>query len=276
MLTKIKLCLLKIHTMKLIPIKILILSIAFLSVFSCKKDDDTPVDDPKSENRKALGTSAKDILSQDNYKILTVEFVYSNGFRPDATTLSGFRTVIEERINKPEGIIFIETEINAPQGAPFTTSEIREIENERRTKYTEGNNIALYVFFANGNADTDTNTSVTLGTAYQNTSIVIYEKTILDLAASTSDPEFTKRFLEANTLHHEFGHILGLVNIQNDDIHPTGHLDTVHSKHCVITDCLMYFELNEPFRILQKVEQRGAVPQFDSLCIEDLRAKGGR
>lgn len=257
-------------------INIFLLLFSVLTLFSCKKDEGIPMNDPKAENLKALGTSAEDILSLDNYDKLTVEFVYANGFRPNDSTFQVFRELIEARVNKPGGINIFETVIPPPQNAPYTSTEIREIESQNRTKYTEGNTIAVYVFFANGKASTDTNTSVTLGTAYQNTSIVVYEQTLKDLAAPTQNYTENLIFLESNTLHHEFGHILGMVNIQGDDIHPTGHEDPAHSKHCVVENCLMYFESNNPLRIIERAQSRGEVPQFDPLCIADLQAKGGK
>ncbi len=245
-------------------------------IISCKKDDSDTNADPKAENRKALGLSAANILSADIYDKLTVEFVYSNGFRPQDASINAFRTFLENTINKPGGITFNETVINTPDNVPFTTDEINSIEDANRTKYTAGKNLAIYVFFANGSSTNDTNTSVTLGTAYQNTSMIVYEKTLMDLANRTINPAEALLYLESNTIHHEFGHILGLVNVQNDDVHPADHEDTMHAKHCVIENCLMYFESRNPLRIMQRITNRAPVPEFDDLCKADLRAKGGK
>ena len=76
-------------------------------------------------------------------------------------------------------------------------------------------------------------------------------------------------------MQHEFGHILGLVNIQNDDIH-TDHEDIAHNKHCKIEDCLMYFESNIRFQIITRFSGRKSISVLDPLCIEDLQAKGGK
>lgn len=263
--------------MKKSTIKFLLLATILVSIISCKKEDDNSGNgDFKAENRRALGVSASNILSSDIYDKLTVEFVYATGFRPQEETISSFRTFLEDRINKPGGITFVETVIDAPTNAPFDAEKIRIIEDENRKKYTDGSNLAVYVFFANGNSTNDTNASVTLGNAYQNTSIAIFEKTLMDLADRTLAPMAALRFLESNTLQHEFGHILGLVNIQNDDIHPTDHEDSAHIKHCVIEECLMYFESRNPSFIMERMAERRNTPVFDDLCLADLRAKGGK
>ncbi|WP_232729140.1 membrane metalloprotease [Ulvibacter sp. MAR_2010_11] len=252
----------------------MIILLAIVTIAACKKDDgDNPTTDPKAENRKALGTSAEDILSEDIYTKLTVEIVYSGGFRPTDATIVGLQNFLNQRVNKPEGISINETFIDAPAGAPFTIEEIRAIEEEHRTIYTVDNSIAIYIFFANGSNAGDTSTTVTLGSAYRNTSIVVYEKTIRDLANNSANIDLTE--LELSTLTHEFGHIFGLVNIQSDDIH-TSHEDTAHLKHCMVEDCLMYFESTNGLLLVELLENRRPVPGFDPLCIADLQAKGGK
>lgn len=250
----------------------LVLLIGLLTFSSCKKDDDTPINDPTAENRKALGVSAEDLLSDDVYTSLTVEFVYPGSFRPTDIAINNFINFLTERLNKPNGITIVETVISAPSGAPFSVAEIRDIEDEFRTEYNTANKMAVYVFFSNGSSANDTDTTVTLGTAYLNTSIVVYEKTLKDLANQNSNLDLST--LETSTLTHEFGHILGLVNIQNDDIH-TNHEDPAHLKHCQVDTCLMYFESNSAHKIIEYFSRGNQIPVLDPLCIADLQSKGG-
>jgi len=260
--------------MKSISLRIIFLFISILGLISCKKDDDTvALIDIKAENRKSLGTSSEDLLSNDGYSKLTVEFVFSESYRPTSTTVNDFRIFLEERLNKPSGINFVETIINESAGAPFNTNEIKAIEEENRTIYSQGNNIAVYIFFSNGKSSNDTNTTVTLGTAYLNTSIVIYEKTLRDLVID--HPSLSLSDLESTTMQHEFGHILGLVNIIDDDIH-TDHEDNAHNLHCKVEDCLMYFESNLRSQIITRFSNRRSVVTLDPLCVADLRSKGGK
>lgn len=251
----------------------------FLMITSCKKDDNTTtVDDLKAENRKALGVSAEDLLSNDTYTKLSIELVYPEFSKPTDEAVSNLRSFLEERLNKPGGITITETLITSPTGTPYDIDEIKTIEDENRTIYTEGDEISVYIFFANGNSSNDTETSITLGTAYLNTSIVLYERTIQDFAATNQNIDLID--LETVTLQHEFGHILGLVNLQNDDIHPD-HEDPAHGKHCVVEECLMYFETNtnRPAAIVDYFSNQRrslALSSLDPLCIADLQAKGGK
>lgn len=253
---------------------LLFLGLLLVSLLTaCKSDDGgDPIPDPTANNKLALGDSAEDLLSDDVYDKLVVELVYTTSFRPEAQSVNAFRTFLNERINKPGGITFLEREIPDQSGAPFTLDEIKDIEESNRTQYTTGTTMAVYIFFSNGPSSNDTQTSVTLGTAYRNTSIVVYQRTLETI--TQSNPELLP-ILEQTTINHEFGHILGLVNIQGDDVH-TVHEDPDSAKHCLVDNCLMYFDATNVGRgFLESLSTRGTVPQLDPLCIEDLQAKGG-
>ena len=254
----------------------LILLISAICFWGCKEDipsDDNP-NDPFADNKRPLGTSAEELLTDTDYNTLLIEFVYAAGFRPREATITALRTFLNTHLNKPGGILIQETVIDAPEGAPYNSQEIRDIEDNNRTAYNEGNTIAVYVFFSNGSAFGDSQNTVTLGSAYRNTSIVIYEKTLRDIAVA--NPTFGLTNLETTTLQHEFGHLLGLTNILDDDIHNM-HEDPNRNKHCVVEECLMYFEASFSNRSdLMRVFGKGNTPKLDPLCIEDLQAKGGK
>ena len=246
---------------------LLLFSLLFLT--SCSSDDDSDSNnDPKAENVKSLGVSAEDLLANNTYSSLTVEFAFSQGLRPRQETLDAFRVFLEERINKPGGIEFVETEISTPLVDTQSISEIREIEAEQRNYYTVGDDISVFIYFSHAKSDGDTEATKTLGTAYYNTSLVVFEQTLRNLNISQG---FDLFILEETTLQHEFSHLLGLVNIRGDDIH-NDHEDTSHSNHCMVEDCLMYYASNKT----SYFRNRNTVPELDPLCIEDLQAKGGK
>lgn len=256
--------------MKLYKLNFFILLLSFLVITSCSSDDDSDnsSNDPRAENMKPLGVAASDLLSDNTYTSLTVELAYTSGLRPMQETIDAFKVFLEERLYKPDGITFIETEIITPLVETQSIGDILEIEVEQRTQYTVGDEIAVFVYFTHAKSDNDTETTKTLGTAYLNTSIVVYEQTLRNLSTSQ---DFDLFILEETTVQHEFAHLLGLVNLRDDDIHDN-HEDTVHGSHCIVEDCLMYFASNRS----QSFRNRISVPVLDPLCIEDLQAKGGK
>ena len=66
----------------------------------------------------------------------------------------------------------------SPAKAPYEISEVTQFEASNRSFYNAGNTLALYIFFADGGVTDDTSMSFTLGTAYRNTSLVVYEKSV--------------------------------------------------------------------------------------------------
>lgn len=250
-------------------ITLFILFFALTALLSCKSDDSNDgVDDPRAENLKSLGRSAEDILSDDIYSSMIVELVYTTAYPPKQETIDRFRDLLVERINKPGGITLIENVISIPLDASYSLDEIKDIEEQYRSEYTTDDTIALYIFFSNAEAESDTPTVKTLGTAYRNTSLVIYEKT-LQLVSESQNIDLG--ILESSTLHHEFGHILALVNLTNDDIHQD-HEDLANANHCRVENCLMYYASN----FARNIKRLGIIPDFDPLCIADLQAKGGK
>ncbi len=251
----------------------IIILLCVLLFSACKSDDNgNTAEDLTEANKKSLGTSAEELLSSGDFESLTIELVYAEGFRPNTQSITNFKAFLEARVNKPGGISILETVIDPPANAPFTIQEIVQIEDQNRTQYNNGQNIAVYIFFANGSSSNDTPTKVTLGSAYRNTSIVIYEKTLQNL----NDEGLNLITLETSTLNHEFGHLFGLVNIVEDDIH-TEHEDAENDKHCNVEDCLMYFESAAlKTAVMSRFFGKNSVAELDVLCIEDLQAKGGK
>ena len=109
-----------------------------------------------------------------------------------------------------------------------------------------------------------------LGVAYASTSMCIFEETIIDNTGGLG--QASRADVEEGVLKHEFGHILGLVNLGT--ALQTQHEDGQHAKHCNVQDCLMYYaiETGDFFASLLG----GGVPELDAQCIADLRANGGK
>jgi hypothetical protein len=248
--------------------------ILFVFFLACKSDDKDTEIDPTLANRQSTGTSAEDFLRDNKFTSITLEIVYAEGFYPETGTVDHLLNFLEERIHKPGGINVVERVIQ-PQtaGNSYTINDIVAIENEHRTFYNDDTNLAVYVFFSDKKSSNDTPTRVTLGTAYRNTSAVIYKKTINDAAISHG---INIGLAERTTLNHEFGHLLGLVNLQLDDIHQV-HEDTQNNKHCMVEVCLMYFETTgNRAAVTHMLLSRSTDRVLDELCIEDLQAKGGK
>ncbi len=222
-----------------------------------------------TSNRQPLGSSANDLLSDTNFNSITIEMVAVQGFEPTLTAVNAFREFLEERIFKPDGIIINQRTVSSSNNAPFTIEEIAEIENNERTLFNEADNITVYVYFADGSKEDDADQQVTLGSAYLNTSMVIYEGTLRILSSRPRAPLLST--IETATLNHEFAHLMGLVNIGTPL--QTEHEDPESSGHCNVSSCLMEAAIEFGSGMMTMGD---AIPELDAQCIADLQANGGR
>ena len=250
-------------------------------LISCSTDDSS--DDTgggsspdKAENLKPLGTSAQDLVSDGFYQSMTIEVGYVPGNKPTDEALNLLGTFLQARVYKPGGITIKTREINSSGKAPFTETEIRNIEREQREFFTTGDDIAVWIYFADGSKDGDSDQVVTLGSAYRNTSMVIYSRTIRDFSGRPGAP--SRAAIEAATLRHEFGHLFGLVDIGTPMVrdHLADNPDSDDpSGHCDISGCLMQTRLEFGSGVIDIIEGTG-IPELQEYCIEDLQAIGGR
>lgn len=222
-------------------------------------------------NQQATGSSSNDLLSDITFKSMIVELVYVEGYEPTQSAINNFMSFLENRTYKPNGITIETRAITSPGLSPYTNQEIVEIENSNRTKFNTADQIAVWAFFTDGESASNTSNGVVLGTAYRNTSFVIYEETIHSYSDSAF--EANRDVLETTVITHEFGHILGLTNL--GAAMQTNHEDLEHPKHCNNQDCLMYWSA-ETGSGMENLVGVSTAPQLDSQCISDLQANGGK
>jgi len=267
----------------LTKIRLLALAGSLVLTISCSKNsDDNVVIDPggidKTANLLATGDSANDILSNDTFTKLLIEIAYVNGFQPTMESMNNFQAFLQARTFKQD-IEILYNELPSPNEAELSLQEIADLESDNRTAYNEDSTLAIYIYFADApSEDDDPNEgTVTLGAVYRNTSMVIHESTVRDLAQQSS--QITNADVETATLNHEFGHLLGLVDLGTTPVND--HEDPNATHHCDILGCLMRAELQFGSGIMGMLSSRvskgnAAVPGLDSECILDLQQNGGR
>ena len=245
--------------------------IILLSVGACSKDDEKPLALNTAANRQQTGRSANDLLSDKKFKSMVIEVAYVTGFEPSATAINNFVNFLTARTYKPKGISIVRHAISPPGNSSYTDQQILDVENANRTKYNSSDQIAVWAFFADGKSSKDTETSLILGTAYRNTSFVIFEQTIHNMSDSPYEP--SRSLLETTVITHEFGHIIGLTNLGTSL--QSNHEDMEHPKHCIEKTCLMYWS-SETGAGVSNMFSGGAAPELDAQCLADLRANGGK
>lgn len=241
---------------------ILILTIFYLS---CKKDNQNSTL-PNAYSNKSVGTSANDLLSAGKFTSLKIEIHFMPNNAPDPGAISHFQNLLNSLLNKSGGIQITQKQIASGGKSNYTLADIKSIEKSNRTVFTEGNTLGVYILITDG----DYIENGVLGIAYLNTSFVLLGKTIRDNSGGIGKASLTK--LEATVMEHEFGHLLGLVNLGSSM--QTNHEDAAHNKHCSNSNCIMYYA-SETTDILGFL-LTGSIPAFDTNCANDLKANGGK
>ncbi|HMK04925.1 MAG TPA: hypothetical protein VK489_12065 [Ferruginibacter sp.] len=242
-------------------------SFFLLSIIACKKSDNpTGLPSINSENNKAVGASANDLLGAAKYTSVKIEIQYMPGFQPDAAAVNNLASFLNTLINKPGGVTVTQTQIASAGKAVLSLNDIATIEKNNRTVYTSGSQVGVYFLFTDANYSEGN----VLGIAYRNTSMSLMGKTIHDNSGGLGQASRTK--LESTVLEHEFAHILGLVDIGSPM--QTNHKDAAHGNHCSNTSCLMYYA-SETTDILGFL-LTGNIPVLDANCRADLTANGGK
>lgn len=247
----------------------LLLLVFFLG---CKDEEvGIPEENDKEESPVAgRNIVPKDFLADTDFDELIVEIQYVEGYQPRARSVTNLKAFLEERLHKPAGITIVQHALSAPGKSVYTLEDVRAIEKAGRTQITTDHTLTAYFFFADGDYASNSGNSKVLGIAYGSSSMVIFERTVKDFSGGVAQPAVTT--LESTVIHHEFAHILGLVN--NGTAMQEEHQDEAHGRHCVTENCLMYYTA-ETTDIIGNIVG-GNIPQLDAACIADLQGNGGK
>ena len=248
---------------------LLIVSVAF--VFSCSTESTDNPTDKRAANLKVTGSSGSDLLSDMEYTSMNIEIVYAEDYRPTDEAISRFQNFLESRTYKPDGININLRSVPSSNLSPFNEEDIKAVEKETRTLYNVGDEIAVWIYFADGEKEEEKDNTITLGSAFRNTSIIVYGKTIRDFSDRTGAPK--RATIEAATLNHEFGHLFGLVNLGTTPV--SEHEDSDNKGHCSVDGCLMRASIEFGSGVIDVIEGSD-IPGLDEACIEDLQSIGGK
>ncbi len=240
-------------------------------IYSCTTDSTDSPADKRAPNLKVTGSSGSDLLSDMEYTSMNIEIVYAEGFRPTSEAVSRFQSFLEARTYKPDGINITLRSVESSNSSPFDEEDIKAVERDTRTVYNVGDEIAVWIYFADGEKDEEKDNTITLGSAFRNTSIIIYGKTIRDFSNRPGAP--SRATIEAATLNHEFGHLFGLVNLGTAPV--SAHEDSENKGHCAIEGCLMRASIEFGSGVIDLDEGSG-IPSLEDACIEDLQSIGGK
>lgn len=222
-------------------------------------------------NDLVLGSSARHFLSDEIFTSLEIEIVYVNGFKPKDEAVASLHSFFGKYLNKPDGINIQSRAIPSPEVGTYSIEEVKVIEKKYRTVFSKDNNLGVFIFFADKGNEAGEGELRTLGKAYLNTSMIIYDS---EIQAITQTPASHTQ-VQTVTLHHEFGHLFGLVD--NGTPAQSEHEDSdKYRAHCNVEGCLMAGIIDVKSSPLSFLENGINLLDFDQKCKIDLKANGGK
>lgn len=232
----------------------------------CSKNPNAGLSPVNPANNKITGASSNDLLSGGKFSSLNIEIQYMAGFQPDSVSINQLISFLNSIIHKTGLITVTPSEIPA-RGKPFySLNDIEALEQNNRVTFNSGNQISVYILIVDGSYSD----SLVLGTAYRNTSMCLFGKTIF--GNSNGIGQVSRNKLETTVVEHEFGHLLGLTG--EGTLMQTDHKDVTHGNHCKVQGCLMYYAA-ETAELPGYFITRD-IPALDPQCLADLRANGGK
>ncbi|WP_010177400.1 hypothetical protein [Aquimarina agarilytica] len=257
-------------------------------IVACASDDDSNGNrNPRILNLQSTGNSANELLSSKTHNKLILELVAVKGFEPKKEAVENLVNFIEKRTFKSNGVQVIQRSIASTNKKKLSIKQIDSIEQKNRTQLSTPNQHAIFIYFSDADAnpensegemnnDNDSMSSLVLGSAYRNTSMVVYENTLKKIVNQSNSviPDEVLARVETFTLQHEFCHLLGLVNLGTRM--QTPHEDTDENgkpnKHCNVRGCLMQANALFESNLMGNIKAL----ELDPLCVKDLQANGGR
>lgn len=223
-----------------------------------------------------VGSSARQFFGDNRFDEVIVEIDAVAGMAPSQEALNYLQRFLQRHLgkNREQVRIYLD-EIPSPERQRYSIREIREIEDKYRNHFTQRNVLAIYLLFVDGKSRDDRGNVQILGQAHRNTSVVIFENTILNLVLGPSDPGIGAQnsatslwVAEATVMAHEMGHVFGLVNTGAEMQSPHEDAD-VHPNHCLNDKCLMHHAAETSLGLAALGNKP---PEFGPECKADLEA----
>lgn len=228
-----------------------------IPISGCTSD----IEDIFGESWGVPGGLALACLRDDAYREMVVEIDHAPGYSPEASTVSLLKQRLGQVCDKPDGIQIELTEVNFAETSTWNANKVREIGHETMDEDPQTDILRWHVIMPQG---TYSDESV-LGVAVDASTIALFSDSIDD-STSIVNPRISAEDIENSVMVHEFGHLLGLVNLVYTS--PADHEDSEHPGHSNNEDSVMYWAV-ETFTIGAWLS--GELPtEFDQDDLNDM------
>ena len=200
-------------------------------------------------------------LRDDAYKELIIEIDHAPGYNPESSTVSLLKERLGEVCDKPDGISIKLNEVDFSETTTWTADKVREIGHETMDAPPQTSVLRWHVIMPEGKYSDES----VLGVAVDASTIALFGDAIDD-ANGNFNFRISDEEVENSVMIHEFGHLLGLVNLVYTS--PANHEDAEHPGHSNNEDSVMYWAI-ETFTV--DAFFSGSLPtEFDQDDLDDM------
>lgn len=192
--------------------------------------DPDPAPKRKPPDFGGSGENALFYLRPDHPR-LVIEINAVNGREPGGAAVNTLHGRLSSVLDKPSGIQVLAPETFSTGQQTYSLEDVRRIEDAHRTRFSQGDTVAMHYLFLNGRFEEEG----VLGVAYRASSIVIFTDQVRAASTPLVPPEAIMRAV----MVHEAGHLLRLVN--NGYTSPRNHEDPEHPGHTKHRDGVMFW-----------------------------------
>ncbi len=231
------------------------------------------LDDGGSTNSGVMvGDNALDYLRDDGFDRLMIEIDYVEGHAPSDEALDLLKVRMRHYLDKPGGISITKSSFQSSK-TNYTPEDIRQLRDAHQSTEHGGGLAVVHILYLNGHYSEGDSV---LGLAYGADCFVMFIDPIRDISIpfwASQVYGISSSDFESSVLVHEFGHLLGLVEIG----YTSPHNYNDGTNHSTQEGCVMQATV-ETVSIINIITQDDPEPpnDFGSFCADDLekRQKG--
>lgn len=213
----------------------------------------------------SIGSMNHQYLQGHTFKQVLIEIDRAESAHPEDVAINGLRDVIEQYADKPEGVLIEMSDVIEDDDDEYTLGEIQRTMRAYRDNYSTGDTAVIYILYLNGEFADINNT---LGVTVNASSFVMFPE---EVQRSSGANLFGGPAYERSIVVHEFGHLLGLVNVNYESA--AEREDPIHPGHSNNPASVMYWAV-ESFNV-QNLFRGGPPANFDEadeFDIEQIKA----
>lgn len=216
----------------------------------------TPLDDASS-----VGFHGPAML-RPGVQRLVVEVDVQDGVQPSQGALDHLVATMRAVVDKPGGVVLSGGNTFASDRDQWSTADLRQVAAQNRDTRSAGDTVSVYVLYVEGEFVSDGQSTNAIGVAHSASEMALFPQRWEGLGGLLGSDSAIERAV----LVHEWGHLLGLVNIGYES--EIDHEDPEHPGHSSNRGSVMYWAIESTF--ISQVFSGPPPDDFDQADLADL------